>query len=719
MYPIYKFTLFAGTANERRVYPIYSALTKEWSQESGERFFREQLSGNLTFAGPDYTFIKALAFGTKIPILVSISQDAGATWENYWRGQFTITDCEVNEDDKEIKVTPSPIDQYTEILNGIEKEFDIVSLKPAMAQVRLDKRPMLQVYRTGERVIGCWLGNMWWEQDCEAVTDTSELERCGFSRCASISKVAVTGTLTPDATGSADITTATPNFSVAVGGYTLDVSSSIIGSFGGKFFHEYIIKLTVNESNYWQLVFVEPSGSSSPRSLAGDSFTLAPYGSVTGNAVVSFPVFDVFARILTDAMSYSDSATSPIPADDMAGMASVYSRVIGYSDSDAVIVSSRMTSTPTEYGLYSPGRYYQYPATAQLGAAAFPMARNSWDFFSIWFVEPVIDIETYGVTEYTIKDAYPLGDVISTLLAQIDPGVSFAVDALHSLFLSGQSTPSFNYPLFITPKSNAIAAGYDTPAQKGVITLRQVFDMLRDCFRCYWYVDSGNQLHIEHVRYFDNGMSYSGAGVQIDLTTLTILRNGKTWGTATSRYKFDKQSLPARYQFAWMDTVTRLFNGLPIDIISNYIQEGQVEQIQAMQFTSDVDFMRCNPSGVSRDGFALLCARASGDSYKVPYWNITVDDTPYKLQNGPLSFYYLEMNFYPYDLPASSYKINGTEYTAAGTKKPKSQEVIFPSFNDPNPMQLITTPLGNGSIEKLSVNLQSREVKATLKYGAE
>lgn len=720
MYPIYQFYLVVGTA-ERRVYPIYSdSLNKEWTQESGERFFRERLSGELSFVGPDFAYIMAQPFGTKFTLLVRISQDAGTSWADYWRGVFTLTDCKVNVDDASITVEPAPVDQYQTILAGIEKEFDIVSLKPEMAQVKLDKRPMLQVYRTGESVIGCWLGNMWWEQECEAVTDSAELSRCGFSLCASVNAVQVSGETVPDISGGVTISGAEavrPPFTIAISGtVTLTATKQYIVD-GDDEYYLYTLTLTRTGlaggwTRTWRMNY-------DVGTFAGMRFELQPTGNASGVAVVNFPIFSVYARLLTDALEYGSQGTSPLPVDDMAGMAAVYERVIGYRDSDAIVVSSRKTATPTEYGLFAPGQYYQYPTTAQLGAAAFPMARNSWDDFSMWFVEPVIDIETYGVTEYVIKDAYPLAGVISKLLEQIAPGVTYADDALHSLFFAGQASPSFNYPLFITPKSNAIAAGYDTPAQKGVITLRQVFDMLRDCFRCYWYIDTANQLHIEHVKFFDNGLSYGIAGVQVDLTTLTILRNGKTWSEGTNKYSFDKQSLPARYQFAWMDNCTRLFNGLPINVISPYIEEGRVEQIQAMQFSSDVDFMRSNPGGVSKDGFALLCANTSGSSYKVAYWAVSVDDVSYKLQNGPLSFYYLALNYYPYDLPAVDYEINGARYTALGTKKPKKQSVVFPSINDPDPMRLITTPIGNGSVEKISVNLSSRKVEADLRYGAE
>lgn len=721
MYPIYKFLLTAS-GTTRRSYPVYGeGLQKEWTLEGGERFFRERLSGDLTFEGEDYTFIRGYLFGTVFSLTMQISQDAGDSWTDYWAGEFTLADCTVNEDDETITVQPSPVDKYAALLDGIEKEFDIVKLTPAMAKVTLDKRPMLQVYRSGANVIGCWLGGMWWEQDCEAVQDSSELARCGFALCASQNVVMVSGDINPDATGGQTISSAEdtrPPFTITGSNFQLSCTWQHIID-GDDDYGVYTLTLVRPGAGSPRWVREWRENYDSPHILAGRTFQLQPQGGATGVATVGFRIFDVYARILTDDVSYGRYATNPLPANDIAGMAGVYERVIGYEDSNAVIVSTNKTSNPTEYGLFAPGKYYQTPVPAVYGAVAFPMARNSWDEFSMWFVEPAIDIELYGVTQYTIKDAYPLGAVISKLLSQIAPTITFAEDALHSLFFygAGVSDPYFPYSLFLTPKSNALGSGYDTPAQKGSITLRQVFDMLRDVFRCYWYID-GSALRIEHVKFFDNGLSYSAAGVGADLTTLSVLRTGKTWGWCTSKYKFDKQSLPARYQFAWMDEVTRQFNGQPIDIVSQFVQKDQVEQIQVVQFTSDVDFMRSNPGGCSKDGFALLCGAADVDGYKVPYYTYTENEFAYKLQNGPLSFPYLQ-RYYLYDLPARNYRIAGQAGTALGVKKPKTQEVIYPAQNDPDPMRLVKTPLGNGAVQKMSVNLSSRKTQVTLKYVAE
>lgn len=88
--------------------------------------------------------------------------------------------------------------------------------------------------------------------------------------------------------------------------------------------------------------------------------------------------------------------------------------------------------------------------------------------------------------------------------------------------------------------------------------------MLRDCFKCYWFIEDG-KFKIEHIQYFRNGGSYSGGVVlSHDLTKELNLRNGKPWAFNTSEYSFDKVDLPERYQFKWMDDVTAAFEGLPI-----------------------------------------------------------------------------------------------------------------------------------------------------------
>ena len=70
-------------------------------------------------------------------------------------------------------------------------------------------------------------------------------------------------------------------------------------------------------------------------------------------------------------------------------------------------------------------------------------------------------------------------------------------------------------------------------------------------------------------------------------------------------------------------------------------------------------------------------------------------------------------------MPARNYKIGTHQYTATGVKKLKTQSLKFPVLKEPDLYKLIKTDLGDGTIQKLSVNLSSRNANATLKYDTE
>ena len=178
MNPIYKFQLSAGN-DTRQAFPVYKDdLAIDYALEQNQEFYRGKLSGKLTFQKDDYLFIRNKAFDTQFDVVMSISYDGGQTWAVYWSGQFWKTDCKFNEDDQTAIVTPNVNDRYNAVLAGMDKEYNLIDLAPVIQPVKLDKRPMIQVYVPGQTVIGCFLSGMWWEQECEAVyeSDTVEIE---------------------------------------------------------------------------------------------------------------------------------------------------------------------------------------------------------------------------------------------------------------------------------------------------------------------------------------------------------------------------------------------------------------------------------------------------------------------------------------------------------------------------------------------------------------
>ena len=834
MNPIYKFELTANGTTQR-AFPVYKDdLAKDFEKESNQEFFRAKLSGKLTFQSDDYTFIVSQAFDTQFVLEIFISYNAGQSWASYWRGTFWKTDCEFDGDTKTVIVQPTVWDQYNDVLAGMDKEYNLIELAPEIMPVIADKRPMIQVYVPGQTVIACFLSGMWWEQECEAENDENRLARKGdgnlnFSLNRSVKVVEVTGPEDlPGMFSGTPFSETTPGITTySSGGYKF--SYSFQASAGGTT-SQWAISRESDDVVMWSLTVNNRVPPSVPYGV-----TLTPVSGTgaSGNVSLYIRNLNVYARYLLDVDKILGEQTYTLPTNDIVANNRNYRRVIGYGVEGVIWLSASLSSTPTKWGIYQPGQYYIAPYSPYF-SEFFPIARQLWSKVSIWFCFSAADeyFERAGRAPFVLRDAYPLSSVISVLLAKIAPELTHEGTTDYSQFLYGANPlTAVNQTIMMTPKSNVVSAGYDQPAQRAEVTLRNVLEMLRDCYRCYWFVDAQNRFRIEHIQYFRNGGSYSGSPVVgIDLTIQKVSRNGKEWAFARNQYKFDKPEMAARYQFGWMDDVTQPFEGDPIDIISGFVNPDLIEDVTVNRFTSDVDYIMLNPSSVSKDGFVLLAAikgarqaieysvrqatlnssAAIGTSYedmldtsttkriatglirvdgpiqvlysggthrysvvgfdaegryngifsnwytgnhtfantsKSVYIAIVVayqgnsditpqgmpsdlyimDDSlilPYfdygetSLQNGYAAFAYLQ-RFYAYDMPAPLYAINGVQELALGVKKLKTQELSFPAREDPNLIKLIRTEIGDGVIEKISLNLSSRNASVTLRYDTE
>ena len=830
MNPIYRFQLSAGN-DTRQAFPVYKDdLTIDYALEQNQEFYRGKLSGKLTFQKDDYLFIRNKAFDTQFDVVISISYDGGQTWAVYWSGQFWKTDCKFNEDDQTAIVTPNVNDRYNAVLAGMDKEYNLIDLAPVIQPVKLDKRPMIQVYVPGQTVIGCFLSGMWWEQECESVleTDTVEIEgqtypaleyKYHFAFNKAQRQINVTQTGAPEIPNifyGAVPEQVTTGYEFTSGDYKFVYLWTVPGQYVQIDWS--IVRISDNVT-LWTYQY---TGQNPPINYP-ITVTLQPVSGTGATGTVELFIHDVkvYSRYITDVEQALGLNTYPLPDDDLVENNRNYHYAIGYYFPNTIFFYDGLSTTPTKWGIYQPGQYYQMFTSLIYGIAeTFPVARSAWGRTSIWFAFDGFDwlAEQSWRKEYTLKDAFPIWSVISVLLAKVAPGIAHDGTTDYSLFLYGQN-PIATYidqRLFITPKSNLISSGYDQPAQKAPITLKRVTDMLRDCFRCYWFIDEQNRFRVEHISWFMRGGTYTGQPVVgIDLTQQVVTRNGKPWAYARNQYEFDKPEMAARYQFGWMDDVTELFDGYPIDIISKYVNPDNIEQIDVSQFTSDVDYILLNPGAVSKDGFVLLGAtkknlitpdtsfvntpaikpvpnmRVGGsvdikfetnspvagtrlaisfidenqqsismfqngiipvgqnifdisaivpvgaygllftsngtvgikiisvtNEFELPYLNFVINDSTHILQNAWVSFMFLQ-RYYLFDMPARNVQINGVTQMVQGIKKLKTQTIKFPVLTEPDMFNLIKTGLGNGTIQKMSVNLSSRNANTTLKYDTE
>lgn len=712
------------------VHPIYKDdLAKEYELETNQRFYRAKLSGKITFVRDDYDYINRQSFDNEFLYCIEKSDDGGRTWFQYFQGKFMKTDCTFTDYDRKVVVQPDTIDDYNDVLAGLEKEYNLIALAPAIQRITINKRPLIQIYVPGDSVVSCFLGGTNWEQDANATTDQNALvQTYHFALCNILKEIRVTANGTPS-----DIA------GLYTGRMTTDSSTD---KFSGNLFRAnnnlYYIHIAQQKFNGMPVglasvairrrsddvtLFLYSKATTSPFDTL--EFDLVPTegSSATGTMHADMKGYNIYARYLCDVEKINDLNTYPLPADDIVDNNRNYSHAIGYNV-DVAFISNKFSDTPTEWGLADNGKYFAPPYSIYR-QTFYPIARSTWRYASLWFGFYLMDwrLEEKARKEYTLRDAFTVASCISVLLNQIAPGITHKATAKYSRFLYGEKNPisGLKFRLLVSQKTNIINGEYQQPAQKAPTTLQQFTNMLRDCFQCYWFIENG-RFRIEHVQYFRNGGTYSDSVVlSHDLTKELNSRNGKPWAFNTSEYSFDKVDLPERYQFKWMDDVTAAFEGLPIQVISKYVTPGKIEDVNVSNFTSDIDMMLLNPGNMSSDGFALFAAvpPTSGSQWTLPFTRQTVNGVEYFLQNGYLAFINLQSTYWLYDLPARRVSINGSETDAYGIERKKKQTLIFPANDDPNPMQLIKTYIGNGQVDKLSVNLCSRNIKATLKYDTE
>lgn len=733
MTPKYRFFLQIGEdGTKQTVRPNYKDdLTLDYELETNQRFYRAKLSGKINFVRADYDIINDAPFDSEFFLYIEKSDDWGQTYNQYYKAKFMKTDCTFNDDDKLVTVQPETIDQYNDVLAGLEKEYNLIELAPQIEFLTIRKRPLIQIYVPGDSIVSCFLGGTNWEQDANATTDQNTLiQTYHFALCNILKEIQITSHGSPE---------------VISGLYT---GRMLTGVSPDEFMGDLYPELNVN---YYIHIAQKLVAGGLPIGLAGveirrrsddvamfryTKITQEPFDTLefdltavegsgaTGTMHADMKSYNIYARYLVDVDKIDDLDTYPLPSDDIVDNNRNYRRAIGYAI-DVAFISNNFSDTPTEWGLADSGKYFEPPYSIY-GQTFYPIARSTWRYASLWFGFYLMDwiLEEKARKAYTLRDAFTLSSCINVLLKEFAPGITHEATPEYSQFLYNTNNPisGQSFKLLISQKSNIINGEYQTPAQKAPVTLQQIMTMLRDIYKCYWYIEGG-KFKIEQINWFRNGGSYGyNPIIDYDLTQLENVRNGKKLAFATSEYSFDKVDMPERYQFEWMDDVTTPFEGLPIEITSKYVTAGKIEEINISNFTSDIDLMLLNPGAISSDGFALFAAVTSsgGGQLELPFTRQTVDNVEYYLQNGYLAFINIQPTYWVYDMPARRFKINNMSNYAIGIERKKKQTLNFPAgTTDPNPMQLVKTYVGNGQVDKLSVNLCSRNIKATLKYDTE
>lgn len=711
------------------VRPHYKSLKKKYAHESGQLFFRTTLEGQVTLYGVDYLLVKD--FGVDIEHTFAIMKKNFTTglYEYYFTSTFNKMDCIIDTDKRSCQLKLSAKDAYNDILNGYDNTYNLLDNPPAVTAINLHKRPLIQAYKLGGSTISGFLGGEYWEQEvAEPIEDAEKLmSYYKFALGAVTGELHISGAERyPEANGTyAGLGSTLTNNN----GCTFRHGTSVVDDFAPYVIVRdsdgVVLYRSPQSYKYWASTEIHKDFRVNPILLSADDVISEQ---ITCNYVFTYPIY---CRLLCDVDAAEDGTTTyPLPIDDFVSDNRNYKYCIGLKDG-IFISSSRTVKEPTKYGVNDYGGYFTDKIVSSVTGIRriFPVCRSTWVNSSIWFAFPILydSFEVKWRKPYTLKDAYSIADVIQVLLAKLDPTVTHDATSEYSEFLYGITSPlgMAKFDLFITQKTNILKGEYDQAAQKAEISLEDICNMLRDCFRCYWFIENG-KFRIEHVSWFMNGRSYSGSpSIQFDLSALYDQKNGKDLAYVSNKFEYDKSELSGRYEFEWMDEVSNAFLGSAIDVKAAYVQKDKTENIAISNFVTDLDYMLLSPESFSNDGFALLAARQNSEGLfevSIPAFEIAFGESFYSIrpQNGYLTWFYLQ-NYYMADMPALNLsfekKIDGVG--AYSIKKSMVQDITFPYEDDPDLYSLITTEYGNGQVESLAIEIDTRQIEAELIYTPE
>lgn len=679
-----------------------------YERESDEMYYRTKLDLSLTYFGDDYDKIYAASMDADFA--VEVRSDSGVLLA---KGTFEKTDCTFDTDNGICEVKVTSADEYDKIVNGKDDEFDLVALAPVRESVTLLKRPILQIYFLGDSKLTNIIGNSSYEIDAKSeVTSESTLGNMGF-----VAK-------NKFATFHLEIEGL---YTAWLGDYKADykgTSTKFTNEYG--YWFQYIpnvstgIKQQIYSSNGVAVPGYYLEATQYDLTNLGDlSIVYYASSASTGTTAGSAPVDRKFcyARVLFDndnpTVSYGDTVT--LGSDDIAGdnlnyryaMKPTNLPIEGY-----LIQSTTVQDEPTEWGVNGDGKYFVQPTPSE-GANMIPIGWNKWIPQSFWYEAiPTFALNMEGLSDkWTLRDAYPLWSAIDVLLKKIDPTITFAGTSAYSEFLYGTVTTISDWEknlLYLTPITNVKKTYYNQAARKGKITLGQIFDMLKGTCQLYWFIDGQKRLRIEHISWFKNGGAYTQSTPLVDLTAIVSPMSGRPWTFGVNEYSYEKKEIQKRYEFGWNSDCTDAFDGWAMDVKNKYAQNGKTVKTTVANFISDIDLIISAPDNLSNDCFALIgtdaqkaCQLVTVDNLDTP----SIPATQYLLQNGLLSFYFLELAYWTYDMGGDNVYLNGPTsgsvtggvVNVKGTQRIRKQSVKFPiAASLAGKLGLYKTALGSG-----------------------
>ena len=711
----------------------------DFQQQTNEVFYRAKLNGSLAFRF-EFDDIMAKGYNYEHIVVLQWYDEDNNTWSEVWKGRFALTDCEIDFDTKTISVQPETVDRYTQVLDHLEDEYNLLKIAPVQQPVSILIRPLLQVYALNDSSISNCIGGNSWIASCDTI---GKNHIAGYHFTLKIERIAFVVNFNSGWTHGEQtvILLGEPSYDYDHVIDGIHRAFYVTGKYYDTFYDEYrdmqvLAGLTQypDESVFGLRLQVDGQTGITitytfERDEAGTAPAVSIYSGLTSVDDSNAQWDKIYARILmqTEDASWLGYPLYDLASNDMAGANLNYNKIAELAGIQNVL-SSDTVPTPTEWGQAYTDMYFTRPTTG--GKHWNPVGQGLWKYISWWYEDEMPQSAYNNVTaQRIIKDAYKVPSILLRLFQK----TGMAPQGLISRVLNGNND-YVGEPFFLcmTPKSNVISSYYDTPAQNAPITLQKMLSMLKQAYKIYWHIDENGYIHFEHISYYDNGQSYTETtpALLLDLESQlhTNTKNNKVFGQ--NKIKFDKADMPELFIFGWADSQTKPFDGWQIKGLDAYVSKGQNEEKIIGDFDTDIDFVLSSPNDVSKEGFFLFACPVSGGviHYGMNVQKFTITDEAgeeydISIQNADGAFFKIHNSFWRYQLPCENVNINNKNTTAITTGRFKVQSVEFADVvmadilkNVDECMKVLRTQQGDGHIKNLSINLNSLKAKGDLVF---
>lgn len=687
------------------VHPYFSDNQGEdWKPYSGEMFYRPELVENLLILNEEYDTIAAQDNEHEYTFLCEkLVSKYPAVWETQFEGVFTKHDVEdFDEDTKTISFKPEVNDHYTQLLKGWDREIDLNKLGLEKYNVKYKRAPLLQLAIKGittTQIVQYMDGRLWETAEGENWS-ASQLTDEGFTAEPDLDateRVYVFGkNLTDDVTGK----------------YVYDQPSN-------TYIRQDAQYNIIYESGDWK---IRNAALTELYSTYTTTETFKNFHSLRHDIYdeyVQLEMYTVYSRLLHNS---DVSGITNIDVEDDWEIPA-FGRLKIRTDHDfnfaLITLNPNASSTESDYGkagedaIQNVGLYYQLPTG--INTIFEPTAKSLWNDLSFWLT---ISSSTQTIFDdtletVTLRDGWLLSDVMIALLNEIDPTLHHSpVNGVSQWFYRTNNPISQDpqYEPILTSKSNITTYNYDEPARSTKVKLKDLLQSFKVIFGVYWDIydwefNPNPVFRMEHSLFYWLGttFNYGQYTTGVDLNSAIEAHTGLKWNYHTSKWSYEKVSIPGRIRPRWPDEVSEFFKGEGIELLSAYAEKERSEDPQVPIITTDLNYALSNPDAISPDGlFMLDIDMNSGERWvKEISYTDPVTSAVKTIQNGNLAFTVLQEKYGAYNLPTKTATINGQTVTAIAQLRSRKQSTYLQFFGKINPMQLVWTKIGIGKIASL------------------